>query len=292
MAFITTTSNRRTILKQLMFGAAALTLARPAFSQDSTRWAWLSDTHVPQDPTNEYRGFKPYDNIQTVVADILKYKPEGAMISGDLARLEGFPEDYAAFRKHVEAMMDAMPVCMGLGNHDHRANFIAAMKDRIVNEQSVPGKHVVVVDTGPARMIMLDSLMFTNKTPGLLGKAQRTWLEDYLRPSGDKPVILFVHHTLGDGDGELLDSELFLRSVSRIPSVKAVVYGHSHVYRFDTLNGVHLINIPAVGYNFRDQDPVGWIEASVTRHGADLTLHAIAGAKDGDGKTTSLEWRA
>ena len=33
-----------------------------------TRWAFLSDTHVPADVENNYRGFYPYQNLQKVAA--------------------------------------------------------------------------------------------------------------------------------------------------------------------------------------------------------------------------------
>jgi 3',5'-cyclic-AMP phosphodiesterase len=48
--------------------------------------------------------------------------------------------------------------------------------------------------------------------------------------------------------------------------------------------------LPAVGYNFRDQDPVGWVEADFTTAGVDLTLHASAGNRSEDGKRQFLEW--
>jgi hypothetical protein len=74
--------------------------------------------------------------------------------------------------------------------------------------------------------------------------------------------------------------------------VKAIFYGHSHRYHFDTLDGVHLINLPATGYNFRDSEPVGWVEATLTGEGADLRLNAVAGNTAGHGKTRSVSWRA
>jgi len=75
-------------------------------------------------------------------------------------------------------------------------------------------------------------------------------------------------------------------------SVKAVIYGHSHAYKFEQHKGIHLINIPAVGYNFGDEEPLGWVEANLRNEGADFTLHAVAGNRAGDGKTTSIRWRS
>ncbi len=104
--------------------------------------------------------------------------------------------------------------------------------------------------------------------------------------------MLFVHHTLGDGDGELLDVQRLFELVRPQRKVKAIFYGHSHKYAFSQEEGIHLINIPAVGYNFSDEEPVGWVDAFFTPQGADLKLNAFGGNRAGDGKTKSLTWRS
>jgi hypothetical protein len=43
--------------------------------------------------------------------------------------------------------------------------------------------------------------------------------------------------------------------------VKAIFYGHSHVWELGRHDRLQLINLPAVGYNFNDKDPVGWVDA-------------------------------
>jgi len=140
-------------------------------------------------------------------------------------------------------------------------------------------------------LIILDSLFYVNKVPGLLGKAQRQWLENYLKECDDTPTILCFHHTLGDDDGDLLDVPRLFRIIKPIRKVKAIVYGHSHVYGFPEFEGIHLINLPAVGYNFSDTEPVGWVEAELTAKGGDFTLHAIAGNKNKGGSVKKLTWR-
>jgi len=79
--------------------------------------------------------------------------------------------------------------------------------------------------------------------------------------------------------------------IESIGKVKAIVYGHSHVYGFSEFEGIHLINLPATGYNFSDSDPVGWVQARLTKRGGDFILHAVAGNKDNDGGLTRLTWR-
>ncbi|MEA3224375.1 MAG: metallophosphoesterase [Planctomycetota bacterium] len=257
----------------------------------ATRWAFLSDTHIPADVENNYRGFHPYRNLQKVAADIASASPDGAAITGDLARLSGQPGDYTNLKKLLSPIAAKTPVFMALGNHDDRQNFRKVFTENPGQRQSIKGKHVIVVKDGPIRVIMLDSLLYPNKVPGLLGKAQRKWLEDYLKQSDETPTILCFHHTLGDGDGDLLDVPRLFDLVKPIRKVKAIAYGHSHVYGFSTLRGIHLINLPAVGYNFSDTQPVGWVEANMTAKGGKFTLHALAGNTDNDGSVQRLTWR-
>ncbi|MBN1805476.1 MAG: metallophosphoesterase [Sedimentisphaerales bacterium] len=266
-------------------------LMKNAKEEKSVRWAFLSDTHIPEDVNNNYRGFYPYRNLQKIVPDIVSALPDGITITGDLARLSGQPGDYINLKNLLEPVAQKRPVFMALGNHDDRQNFVKVFNDGPGEKQPVKDKHVVVANTPTARIIILDSLLYVNKVPGLLGKAQRQWLVNYLQQCDNTPTILCFHHTLEDNDGDLLDILRLYPAINPIRKVKAIIYGHSHVYGFSKFEGIHLINIPAVGYNFRDTVPVGWIEARLTAKGGDFKLHAAAGNTDNDRAVTKLTWR-
>ncbi|MGB2865291.1 MAG: metallophosphoesterase [Sedimentisphaerales bacterium] len=259
--------------------------------EKETRLALLADTHTPEDVENNYRGFYPYRNLQKVVPDLVSNSPDGVLIAGDLARLTGQPGDYANLRKLLDPVAEKTPVFMALGNHDNRENFLKVFDDTPGDKPALKGKHVVVVKKASVRVIMLDSLLYVNKVPGLLGKAQRQWLENYLKECDETPTILCFHHTLSDGDDALLDVPRLFRMIAPIRKVKAIVYGHSHAYGFSEFEGIHLINLPAVGYNFSDSEPVGWVEARLKSRGGDFVLHAVGGNKDRDGSVTKLAWR-
>jgi hypothetical protein len=96
---------------------------------------------------------------------------------------------------------------------------------------------------------------------------------------------------LSDGDGDLLDVPRLFSMIAPIRKVKAIVYGHSHVYGYSEFEGIHLINLPAVGYNFSDSAPVGWVQAQIGNGGGNFVLHAVAGNNDSDGGITKLAWR-
>lgn len=285
------TPTRRAFLQ--VAGAAVVVGLDRAYGQGdakSTHWALLSDTHIPADAANEHRGFRPVENLSKIAPDVAAYKPDGIVISGDLARLNGQPGDYERLRNLLEPT-SAAPVGFCLGNHDDRKNFLATFSAGAQGTQSVSGKHVAVIERAPVRLVLLDSLMYVNQVPGLLGKAQRAWLDGFLAKDTSTPTLLFVHHTLDDSDGSLLDADRFLQIAARHRNVKAVFYGHSHRYAYDTIEGMHLVNLPAVGYNFNDAEPVGWVKANFTAGGADLELRAIGGNTSAHGKTRSLEWR-
>ena len=290
--------NRRSFIKTGIAAIGVLTAVGTVNSfgldkdeKEANRWAFLADTHIPADVDNNYRGFYPYQNLQKVIPDIISTSPDGVVIAGDLARLTGELGDYANLKKLLSPAAEKMPIFMALGNHDNRDNFIKVFDKTPGEKQAVRGKHVIVVNKAPIRLIIMDSLLYVNKVPGLLGKAQRQWLENYLEECDNTPTILCFHHTLGDDDGELLDVLRLFRIIEPIRKVKAIIYGHSHEYGFSQFEGIHLINLPAMGYNFSDTEPVGWVEANLRSQRGDFTLHAVAGNRDMDGSVKKLTWR-
>ncbi|HIJ52418.1 MAG TPA: twin-arginine translocation signal domain-containing protein [Planctomycetes bacterium] len=290
--------NRRDFIKTSLAAVGVMvTVGSPSVfgsgknGKEAARWAFLADTHIPEDVSDKYRGFYPYRNLQKVIPQIISVLPDGVAIAGDLARLEGKLGDYANLKKLLSPAAEKTPVFMALGNHDHRNNFRKVFNKIEGERQPASGKHVVVVNKPPIRLIILDSLFYVNKVPGLLGRAQRRWLQDYLKNCDDTPTMLCFHHTLGDGDGDLLDVPRLFDIIKPIRKVKAVLYGHSHEYGFSEFEGIHLVNLPAVGYNFSDTEPVGWVEARLTAKGGDFTLHVAAGNKEKDGSVKKLAWR-
>ena len=260
---------------------------------DGKRSVWvvlLLDTHISADFANAYRGFRPVENLQQVVPQVRAAGPDLAIIDGDAARVDGQRDDYRSLQKLLAPLAAELPIYIGLGNHDDRKNFFQVFPPAGEERGQVAGKHVALIERAGLRFIVLDSLMYVNKVAGLLGKAQRTWLEKFLATADDKPILLFVHHTLGDGDGDLLDVDRLFRIVDAYPQVKAIFYGHSHRYAFDQHEHIQLINLPAVGYNFSDDQPVGWVDARFTPEGGEFTLRAIAGNRAGDGQTKSVAW--
>lgn len=288
--------HRRDFLKSSFLAATAVVIpgcatAHRSASEGEVHLALLSDTHIPGDHAKDSRrGYDPCENLKAIVADLVTKSPSGVIINGDAAFREGLKPDYLELKNLLEPASRVAPIYVGFGNHDDRANFKQVFTSPYNNDAKVPNHQVLVLEESAVRFIVLDSLLYVNKVAGLLGQEQRTWLTEHLEAHTDKPVVLFVHHTLGEGDGDLLDSNRLFEIIRPHRQVKAIFYGHSHRWTITERENVKLINLPAVGYNFSDTEPVGWVDARFRRGGVDLTLHAITGNQADNGKTTRISW--
>jgi 3',5'-cyclic-AMP phosphodiesterase len=285
--------DRRSFLAAGPATAAALLIRRAAGAPASgARIALLSDTHIAGDPNDRFRGFSPHENLRKAVAQVSASKFDLVIVNGDLARQKGEPADYAAFNGLMDPLFTATPAALTMGNHDDRKLAIAALTKRAGTDARVNGKLVTTLDAGGLKLVFLDSLLATNIAPGQLGKAQREWLGGYLDGLGGGPVTVFVHHNPDpDNDGALVDAERLLQILEPRRSVKALFFGHTHVPSVEQRRGLHLVNLPAVGYNFADGIPIGWVESSFTTQGAELQLHALGGEMKDNGRSWSLAWR-
>jgi Icc protein len=278
-------------------GALAMSPSRLFGEEDKSnlkevaRWAILSDTHTPQDPDNHFRGFYPYKNLQEAVGWLSAAMPDGLVVTGDVSRWSGKKASYDNFKKLLAPIGEQRPIHLALGNHDDRGNFKQAFKAYTGDGERVEGKHVVATNAGPVRMILLDSLMWVSLFPGKLGKAQCQWLQEYLQVCDDRPTILFVHHTIHDGANDMMDVGKLVDIIRPATKVKAVMFGHSHALNFSQLHGIHLINVPALGFNFSNRQPVGWIDAQLTANSGEFTVRAIGGNRKLDGYVRRLTWR-
>ena len=285
--------NRRQLIREgLALAAGVVTLGPDRVlgedRDECTRWAFLSDTHVAPEPDHRYRGFCPYRNLQEIVGQIAYNPPHGVIITGDLAWKNGETKSYENLRTLLAPMITQRPVCLGLGNHDDRIDFSWVFGRPLDNGRTVPDKHIAATVAGPMRLIVLDSLL-VDRAEGLLGQSQRTWLKAFLDASDDRPTILFFHHR---PKIDLLDTPRLFEIIRPMTKVKAIIYGHSHEFRFSEYNGIHMINLPATGFNMSGSQPVGWVEARLMEKTGEFTLHALIGNRKMDGCSERLRWRA
>jgi 3',5'-cyclic AMP phosphodiesterase CpdA len=238
-----------------------------------------------------YHGLRPAEHARQAVAEIIEAGPQGSLIAGDLAWDEGSPGDYAHLHAILEPLTARMPVCLMLGNHDSRSAFVAEFAAARAHPEAAIDKLLAVVEHGPIRWILLDSLFRTDMVPGLLGRAQRCWLRGLLEAPDARPTLIVVHHPLDDSDDSLLDGDRLFRLVEPFAPVKAIFTAHDHAYRTDTRGGIHVVGLPALGMPFDEREPVGWIEASLTSSGGVFKFHAVGKNRSRDQSVTTLIWR-
>lgn len=261
--------------------------------EPSLKVALLSDTHVPTDLDwrQAQNQQSPVEHLKEVVSQVTESGCEDCIVTGDLARLTGDLGDYKNWQALMSPIFAKMRVHVAMGNHDLLKNYYQVFGEPKEKIEAVKLKHVLVIEKAGLRFVVLDTHVELNNSLGLLGKAQRQWLERYLDGEDSRPVFVFLHHALSDEDTDLLDTDRLLKIILPKRQVKAVFYGHSHCYRHTKIEDLDVVNLPATGYSFATEQPIGWMEGRFTAKGVDLILHAIDGNKALDGQRLTLVWR-
>lgn len=276
--------------------AAGWSRGDDALAVDPHRIALFSDTHVAADPKRVTNMVNTADNMRQAALEMAKLapRPQIGIVSGDLALLKGEPGDYGTFLELLGPLRKAgLPVQLLLGNHDHRANFWAAVPPGDKAERPVESRHVAVVELERANLFLLDSLDKTNVTPGTLGEEQLAWLAKALDARPDKPAIVIGHHNVDMKamPAGLIESTAFVDLIRERKQVKAYVFGHTHVWQLTERDGIHHVNLPPVAYVFKKELPSGWVDLRLEPDGATLELRCIDPTHAQHGKKVKLAWR-
>jgi hypothetical protein len=298
--------SRRRFLNGSLAAATAAALsprwlsAQDAAAVDPHRFALLSDTHIHADPNSIHKtDVNPYANLAAACREIcaLAPKPAAVLHSGDCANHAGNPGDYVTFLRGLEPLRaSGLSVHIALGNHDHRANFFAALPPDARRDKTLSYRQTLLVEAPRANLFLLDSLDVTNKTPGVLGKAQLNWLAKQLDTRADKPAIVFVHHDPHDPKKEklsgLTDTQAFWDTVLPRKQVKAYVFGHTHDWTHRENQGLHLVNLPPTAWLFKEGKPRGWVDLTLREDGATFELRSLDAKHPQHGEKLELKWRA
>lgn len=296
-------TSRRSFLRGLAVGGASLALpglrASALGNDDVPYVALLADTHIDADPAKVVHdeAFNMSDHLRAAVADILAQPsaPQGVVVVGDLALSNGQPGDYTQFLKLVAPLREqGIPVHLTMGNHDDRGPIREALQSR--GDAAVEGRFASAIDAAGVRLVLLDSLDKVNQVNGELGEAQRNWLAKTLDARPNDTTLVLMHHHPSPTDepakGALQDTAALLEILRPRKQVKALVYGHTHVWRLSQRDELRLVNLPAVAYNFDKKQPLGWCRLEPTGNGgATIELRCIGGDRSKDRERTELAWR-
>ena len=246
-------------------------------------WAWLADTHVSEDAEAERDRWQPSAQLESVAKEIVVARPCGVLVNGDLAWSEGRFGDYNRLRSLMRPVMAIAPLVLGVGNHDHRGNLLAALASRHGPE---PAGIAAIVEQPPYRLVQLDSKHDTHEVGGEIGIAQIDWLDHVLRTGSLLRTILFVHHPGVSTSEGCRDFDALTQLADRHRAVQAIVTGHDHEFSLDRVRGVHRVGLPATGFPFEPGTACGWIEADLSQGGLVLRHHSTSGSS-----SHRLGWR-
>ncbi|MCS7001885.1 MAG: metallophosphoesterase [Dehalococcoidia bacterium] len=221
----------------------------------ATIFVHLTDTHITARETDRIFGIDSAQNLRDTAAMIrrMALDPAFILITGDLAN-HGEPEAYARFKQIVDQELAPLgaPIFYNLGNHDHRANFRAAVLDEPNTDNDARYYYRAMV--GDVRVIMLDS-KFGDEAAGELGAEQLAWLKAELATPAPGGTIIGVHHPphwrgvprLGEAPLMLRDIDAFAAALDGAP-VLGVFSGHTHVFSMTAFAGTISVTTTATAF--------------------------------------------
>ena len=272
-----------------------------AAEADPHRVAFLSDSHIGEKPEEVARDCNMADATQS--RSWRKWRsstrsPPARSSTATSHTRPAPPAEYRLFAELVEPVREAgIPLHLALGNHDHFTRFAEGLAQLRPKDRPVEGKQVVVVELERVNLFVLDSFDPKNTIGGMLGEEQLKWLAMALDERKTKPAVVCVHHPLQFEPDKnkkfsgLADSTDLWPVLKDRPQVKAFVFGHTHTWKLAERDGIHLINLPAIGYPFAKTEVTGWVDAVFTEKGVKLEVRAIDPKHAKHGEKVELTWR-
>lgn len=192
--------------------------------------AQITDMHITsgKDPLNKVRN---EERLRAVLKTIhaLQPRPIAIIATGDLVD-RGEPEEYLELRRILQDAVQ-LPIYLGLGNHDLRANFRTAFPETPVDEN---GFVQYAADLAGVRLVMLDSLDEGKQDGGFCAK-RAAWLKRTLARDKRKPTIVAIHHPPILSGIDWMDPMPDAPWIERLGSVlkkrkqvRSVISGHVH----------------------------------------------------------------
>jgi 3',5'-cyclic-AMP phosphodiesterase len=192
----------------------------------------LSDTHIREPGQLAYRRVDTAGYLKRAVESIqsMDLQPDAVIITGDLTDF-GRASEYAHLGSLLEPL--SMPVYLMPGNHDDRAALIAEFPTHTYLQSTEPFIQYAV-DFGDLVLLALDTCL-PGYSEGALCADRLGWLDEQLRQTQGRPVVIAMHHPpfqtyIGhmDAIGLLSGREEFLDTIRRYDHIERIICGHLH----------------------------------------------------------------
>lgn len=181
------------------------------------RLVQISDCHLHADPDARARAGFPLRQLEAVVAEVNRERPDMVLVTGDISNDETAASYQLAARTLGRL---AAPWFWLAGNHDDPA--LMAETRELLDE----------LDVGDWRILMLDTRV-SGQAHGELGTERLAELAARLEED-DRPTLLAMHHPpLPVGSAwidalGLKDREAFWQTLAAFGQVRAILCGHVH----------------------------------------------------------------
>ena len=134
------------------------------------------------------------------------------------------------------------------------------------------------------------------EVPGVVGPDQLAWLGKTLDAHPGKPALVMVHHNPQESPdrklGGLTDTAALFDVLSPRRQAKALFFGHTHRWEHAKRDdGLYLVNLPAVAYVFKPDQPSGWVDCRLGTKGATLELRTLDANHPWAGQRIPMRWR-
>jgi 3',5'-cyclic AMP phosphodiesterase CpdA len=182
-----------------------------------------SDTDPPRKKRNEARLRQALKAIHE-----LNPPPSAIIASGDLVD-RGEPEEYAELKAILKDV--SIPIHLGIGNHDSRAQFRAAFPETPIDENGFV-QYAVIVEG--MRLVICDTVD-EGREGGAFCSRRASWLGKTLDDEPDRPTLVVLHHPPIASGIQWMDpspGEEWIKRLEKVlggcNQVRSVICGHVH----------------------------------------------------------------
>ncbi|WP_332979778.1 3',5'-cyclic-AMP phosphodiesterase [Microcoleus sp. A003_D6] len=187
--------------------------------------AQITDTHLFAELDREWKGLSTARTLQAVLDRLQQIRPQPdlLLLTGDLSQDET-PESYELLASLISSLK--IPAYWIPGNHDN----VLVMQQILDKPPISPEKSW---KEGNWQFLLLSSVE-AGCDGGRLSPESLDWLDSELQQTGDRPVMIALHHHPLPIDCEIMDGMMlhnadeFLAIVDRYPQIKIVLCGHIH----------------------------------------------------------------
>ncbi|MEA1889609.1 MAG: 3',5'-cyclic-AMP phosphodiesterase [Pseudomonadota bacterium] len=212
--------------------------------REDVKFLQISDSHLFKNRGNKLIGVDTDASLSAVVTLACKEKNvAGVLATGDLSQ-DGSMESYQQFANSVQSL--GAPVYWVPGNHDDPGYF------------HQPGKFPLsrrsIIEAGNWRILLLDSVVPGDES-GHLSSSELDYIAKHVF-DGERHTLLVMHHQPIPCGSSWLDSMIldnaddFLRLIEKKDSIRAVVNGHIHQARQQTVADILFISTPSTCFQF------------------------------------------